>query len=236
MFFLNGFWKEESLNGEPAELIYQIVKTFTELDPKGAEGNELDEFNSHRLLEKYNETLSVIKMREALREIDVDANGQMAALEYLIWRYKKSVEACATSPQGDNQAKIEACQRKIDEVQSALADVQAKAEVNRQKMEAQKAAIAATEAAIRELEAKEAELAAAEAESKAAVAELKAQEDAYAAKIAELEAKSQTGGVVSRNKAGSLLSFKDPSKPVLFCFPVFFPFSSSSLLTRLLRS
>jgi hypothetical protein len=70
-WFLNGFWKVEGLNGEKAEEVWNIVKTFQELAPTAT---ELNEFDSHRLLEKYNETLSVIKMREALREIDQDNN------------------------------------------------------------------------------------------------------------------------------------------------------------------
>jgi hypothetical protein len=51
---------------EVAESFWDNVEEFAKLDPKGKDGNELDEFNSHRVLETYDETLSVVKMREAL--------------------------------------------------------------------------------------------------------------------------------------------------------------------------
>jgi chromosome segregation ATPase len=142
----------------------------------------------------------VIKMREALREIDQDANGMMSLMEYLIYRYKETVDACVNSPQGDNQEEVARCQAELDKVATALAQVQKEQE--------------AAAAALAQAQAAEAEVKAAEAELEAAIAELKAQEDAYAAKIAELEAKSQTGGVVSRNKAANELAQMKAEDPL----------------------
>merc|ERR1712188_343504 len=47
---------------------------------------------------------------------------------------------------------------------------------------------------------------AAQAELEAALAEVKAQEDAYNSKTEDLKKKSETGGVVSRNKAANELA------------------------------
>jgi chromosome segregation ATPase len=166
----------------------QVCQDFTKLDEaKGADGNELNEFDSHRLLERFDETLTVIKMREALRVIDVDANGKMSLLEYLLWRYKKSVTQVENAPQGDNQAQVEAAQRKFDELSKASAE---------------------TAAALEAQKREEAELKVAEVELAAADKELKAQQEAYDTKIRTLEAAStdSTKGVVSRNKAANELS------------------------------
>ena len=38
----------------------------------GAEGHSLDEFQSHRLLEAFGQTMTIVEMRAALKEIDID--------------------------------------------------------------------------------------------------------------------------------------------------------------------
>jgi len=56
-------------------LFFDVVQLFGKLDEKcHADGCELDEFWSHKFLESLGETLTVIKLRETLREIDVDNN------------------------------------------------------------------------------------------------------------------------------------------------------------------
>jgi hypothetical protein len=57
-WFLNGFWKEEG--EKEAENVWKYAQKFIELDPKKKEGNELDEFWSHKFLESLGETLTVI--------------------------------------------------------------------------------------------------------------------------------------------------------------------------------
>jgi predicted nucleic acid-binding Zn-ribbon protein len=75
-------------------------------------------------------------------------------------------------------------------------------------------AIRAAQKALEEVQVALAEVQKELAVLKAAQAELKAQEDAYAAKIKELEAKSQTGGVVSRNKAANELAQMKAEDPL----------------------
>jgi len=137
-WFLNGFWKE---GAEPeAENIWKFAQKFIELDPKKKEGNELDEFWSHKFLESLGETLTVVKLREELRRIDLDANGKMALLEYLCFRYGKTVQQVLDSPQGDNQDEINEASAKLQAVQDALAEVTRQLEEQKRVLEEQKQA------------------------------------------------------------------------------------------------
>lgn len=60
----------------------------------GVTGNlvELDEFQAHRFLEVRGETKTVKDLRDELKEIDLDSNNKMCLLEYLMFKYKKTLE------------------------------------------------------------------------------------------------------------------------------------------------
>lgn len=76
-FFLNGFW-QDGISSE-AENIYQLWNKFIIQDAdKKKEGCDLDEFESHKFLESLGETLTVVKLREELRQIDLDNNNRMS--------------------------------------------------------------------------------------------------------------------------------------------------------------
>ena len=64
-------------------------------------GNELDEFQTHRFLEGLGETLTVVAMRDRMRQIDLDFNKKVALIEYLTVRYGKNVKQIVDAPQGD---------------------------------------------------------------------------------------------------------------------------------------
>lgn len=70
---------------------------------------------------------SAVARKEALRQIDVDSNGKMSALEYLAWTYKKTVDAVADAPQG-TCPELEEAQKALRKVQQALADTKRLAE------------------------------------------------------------------------------------------------------------
>jgi len=195
-WFLNGFW-EKGLKDDP-EGIWKVGQKFIELDPKKKEGNELDEFWSHKFLESLGETLTVIQLREKLKKIDVDMNGKMALLEYLIFKFSKTVEDVVVAPQGDNSKELAIAQEKLNIAQAALDDVTKKlADVAQASsdMQAKEATLAEQQ---RQLQKDEDEL-------RAAAAELKAQADAQAKKIADLEAKSKDASLsqVNRSKAAA---------------------------------
>jgi len=122
-WYLNGFWDQAE---KEAENIWKVTQKFIELDTdKKKEGTELDEFQAHKFLESLGETLTVVKLREKLRQIDLDCNGKMALLEYLCFKYSKSVKDIVDAPQGDaDPNELREAQSRLEAVQNALADVQ----------------------------------------------------------------------------------------------------------------
>jgi len=197
-YMLNGFWGTLE---KDAELIWNWCQSFNELDQdKHSDGNELDEFWSHKFLEGLGETMTVIEMREKFRKIDADFNKHMSMVEYIMFRYGFSIPSVLTCPQGDNTAGIEKAQAMVDEAQKALDEMNAKL------TSAKEAAEHAKEAAIASKKAAKA-VADAEAEAKAALAELQAEEKAFEDKKAALEKtkNDMSIGVVKRNKASNEL-------------------------------
>jgi len=67
-------------------------QSFAGVLSKGEHVQELDEFQTHQFLEKRGETLTVSHMRDKLRDIDIDSNGKVAFLEYLLFKYDKTLE------------------------------------------------------------------------------------------------------------------------------------------------
>jgi len=206
-WFLNGFWAQGM--EKEAETVWKYAHKFMELDPKKTQGCELDEFWSHKFLESWGETLTVIQLRERLKKIDLDANGKMALLEYLMFRYSKGIPEVCDCPQGDNSKELAEAQNKLNIAQNALDDAQKQL----QEVQTAKAETAEKE---RQLEAKEKELRGAEAELKAAVDDLKKQEDDFAAKLADLDRKSKDASAsqVNRSKAAAELAQLKQENPM----------------------
>jgi len=98
----------------------------------------LDEFWSHKFLESFGETLTVVQLREKLRQIDLDSNGKMALLEYLCFRFSKSVVQVVDAPQGDNTEELMQATAKLQAVQDAMAAVQKQLEEQKLALENQK--------------------------------------------------------------------------------------------------
>eukprot|EP01084_Bolivina_argentea_P190839 327839_1 len=116
-FFLNAFWKE---HGKEAETIWEFTHQFIELDKKKSEnGSNLDEFQAHRLLEKQGNVLTVIEMRKALKEIDLDTDNKMSLVEYCVYRYKVDIMELMTRPQGVSK-ELEAAEEKINQIQKDI--------------------------------------------------------------------------------------------------------------------
>jgi hypothetical protein len=101
-------------------------------------GNELDEFQAHKFLESLGETLTVVAMRDRLRQIDLDFNRRVALIEYLTVRYGKNVDQILNAPQGDNGEKLVAAQAKFDAVQRAYEEVSRQLEEQQRSLSAQK--------------------------------------------------------------------------------------------------
>merc|ERR1712154_618133 len=115
-FFLNAYWKEHE---KEKDNVWEFTHQFIELDKKGENGKNLDEFQAHRLLEKQGTVLTVIEMRKALKEIDIDTDNKMSLIEYAVWRYKLDIEVLMTRPQGISK-ELEAAEEKIDQIQKDI--------------------------------------------------------------------------------------------------------------------
>jgi hypothetical protein len=64
VWFLNAFWDQLQAKGE-AEKLWSFVHKAAELDlERKADGTELDEFQAHRFLEHFKETMTVQAMRD----------------------------------------------------------------------------------------------------------------------------------------------------------------------------
>eukprot|EP01087_Luapelamoeba_hula_P000939 TRINITY_DN106_c0_g1_i2.p1 TRINITY_DN106_c0_g1~~TRINITY_DN106_c0_g1_i2.p1 ORF type:complete len:302 (+),score=86.59 TRINITY_DN106_c0_g1_i2:80-985(+) len=183
IWFLNAFWK--TIGEQNAEKVWDYTHRYEALDPKGKEGNSVDEFNAHRFLEQNNETLTVVAMREHMRKVGVEAVKWVPISHFYIYRYGVNWHELVNAAQGDNQEEVAKAQRMLAEAQAAC-----------------EAAQAAESSAKRA----EADAKAAQAELEAALAELKAQEDAYNNKTADLKRKSEEGSLVQRNKAKNELA------------------------------
>jgi len=204
-FFLNAFWQEF---GSKAEAIWVHWIKIKELDllqykglPEGkkpenyTEGNALDEFWSHKFLESIGKTLSVVEFRQEFKKIDANCDKNMGLIEFLLWEYKQTVDELMRRPQGGETAELIKAKAMLADVETRFKVAQTaldQASVTETKAKQTKeAAVASANEATKSAEA----AAAAAAEQQAAVDALKSQESAYNSKTAELQAKSEAGGV-----------------------------------------
>ena len=105
IFFLNAFFAECSANAEEIWKQYHLV---CELDiENGAEGSKLDEFQSHRLLEKQGIPLSVQEMRQKLNVSDPKYK-RVAFIEFLLFKNNQTIAELMKRPQGTNEALVKA--------------------------------------------------------------------------------------------------------------------------------
>jgi len=213
-WFLNAFWAE-GFQGE-AEAVWKCAQKFIELDQKKKGGNELDEFWSHKFLESLGETLTVIRLRETLRQVDLDANGKMALLEYLLFKYQRAPKDVINAPQGDNSEELQAAQASLDAVQVALTELQKQLEEQKRVVADQKQKAEAADKALAEQRASEEAVRKSEEELRQAVEALTSQETAYHNQIKELERKStdSAASTVSKSKAANELAQLKSENPL----------------------
>eukprot|EP01104_Vermistella_antarctica_P012480 TRINITY_DN3625_c0_g1_i1.p1 TRINITY_DN3625_c0_g1~~TRINITY_DN3625_c0_g1_i1.p1 ORF type:complete len:294 (+),score=71.15 TRINITY_DN3625_c0_g1_i1:43-924(+) len=174
IWFLNSFWEPNAK--EVAERVWDLVAKCAEFDLQDhAAGCHLDEMNGHRLLEAFDEALTVRAMRTNLREVGAIGEGNVKfvpLLHVLLFKYAEWVNwaEMVNAPQG-NQEQIEKAQSLLAEVQTAFAESEAAASAAR---------IALAEATNRENAAKaaEADAIAREAEAVASAQAAKTAEDA----------------------------------------------------------
>jgi chromosome segregation ATPase len=196
----------------------------SEIDERKKGGCALDELQAHVFLEKFDEALTVRALRTALRETgaigEKERPKNIPLVHYLLFKYSVDWRQLVNASQGDNSKEINEAQRMLDEVQHAFAEADAraseaaaavreaasKAHQARNTEDAAKADEA--EAVARENEAREREapFKAAQEELEAALNDVRLQEEAYNHRTSELQARSEEGGVVARNKAKAELA------------------------------
>eukprot|EP00483_Globobulimina_turgida_P002726 UN02731 len=123
IFFLNAYWTE---HGKNAEDVWQFILTANELDKKkGDTGHCLDEFEAHRFLEKFGQTLTVVAMRQELKKIDIDSDNHMSLLEYFVYHYNLDIDTLMTRPQGVNE-EVEKAEAALESVLAEIAKMEKK--------------------------------------------------------------------------------------------------------------
>lgn len=133
-FFLRAFVLEFQGKFEPVLDIANEFKNYAEAGERETI-SELDEFHCHLFLEKRGETLTVRALREnLLAELRLAPHHNPAFIEYLLFRYKKTLaELFAPPPVGGfPQHLLEALDRAIDAYnQTKEAERQRQAEIER---------------------------------------------------------------------------------------------------------
>mmetsp|Transcript_25890 Transcript_25890/g.65030 ORF Transcript_25890/g.65030 Transcript_25890/m.65030 type:complete len:436 (+) Transcript_25890:144-1451(+) len=189
VWFLNAFW--DSFGEGEAENLWNYVHKAVEIDLDHREaGTHLNEMEAHRLLESFDETMTVREMRTYLRQHGAigERVKNVPLTHWWIAKYKADWAVLVNAPQGDNSEAIEKAQAMLESAQAALNEATARAN---EAANALRQAIAAEDAAkAREAEAKAAEAAAVAREDSAKSAEAAAVSREQAAKSAEAAAKA----------------------------------------------
>jgi hypothetical protein len=181
--FLNAFW--EDFAAAEAENLWNFVDQMVRIDGRKDAGNDLDELEAHRFLEKADSAHTVLEMRALLRKTGAigqnDRPKSVPLSHYLLFKYdphsKSLFHDLVNRGQGDNSKQIQEAQAKLDAVSAAFDEASRTAD-----------------AAARSLkQAQETESAAKKAESEAVAS-------AEAAKVREAEAKKSAAELATREE------------------------------------
>ena len=227
IWFLNAFWTEGpkfGSNQQLAEDVWRFHKTCVELDKERKEdGNELDEFGAHRLIEKCDSALTVTKMREVLKEIDVDFSKMVSLTEFMIYKFNVDWHILVNAPQGCDMTAINEAQAGLDKAKEML-QIAISASEKAKKDHA--AAVAAekkskdeelnSKKCAEDSEKAEVALARAKEEAAASLAKLNEHEEAFMKRCSDLEAagSDESLGVVKRNRAKAELAVAKAEDPM----------------------
>jgi chemotaxis protein histidine kinase CheA len=230
IFYLNAFWSEGA--DAQAEQVFSLYQSFCKEDPRKEAGNELNPVQAFHLLQGRNETLTALELKAQLRKADIDNNGDMGLVEYLVMIHDRSVAKLISNPQGGDadSTEIDACQKQLEELNAKFdalnvqleaqkkAEAEARQKAKDSKAAAESARVAEEDAVAQKIvvKAAEDEVRKVEEEAKAVDAALKAEEDAFHGECARLEALTTdtTVGIVKRNMAVQQLATLKGSDPL----------------------
>jgi hypothetical protein len=127
IWFLNATWR--SVGEKEAERLWKFVEKFNSLDlQKGKEGNALDEVLAHKFLESFQETMTVVEMRNKLREVGAIPQAgrpkDFPLTHFLIARFKVDWHILVNATQGDNAEEIARAQKLLSEALAAIPEAQ----------------------------------------------------------------------------------------------------------------
>jgi len=128
IWYLNAFWADAKPAETEAETVFQLITAFSKEDHvKGKNGCELNPIQAFNVLQKRNQTLTALELKAQLRKVDIDANGEMALCEYLLFINERDPVAFVTNPQGQiDLAKLKALEAKMEELDVLMAELQVK--------------------------------------------------------------------------------------------------------------
>jgi len=98
------------------EHVLDLVEEFKGYANK-ADG-QLDEHQAHIFLEKKGEAATVVEFREKMKQIDIDFNKRVSVLEYLLFKYRKSVKDLFEAK--PNAALVRKLEEAIDQYQAVF--------------------------------------------------------------------------------------------------------------------
>lgn len=92
-YFLREFIGEFSGSEGGIEEVLDLCDEFVQYtDEKNkAVCTELDEIKFHLFLEKRGETMTIVEVREKMRDIDLDSNMKISFMEYCLFKYEKTL-------------------------------------------------------------------------------------------------------------------------------------------------
>jgi len=124
IWFLNAYFARMEKEKEGPEIFWKWVGKCVELDEKKkADGNELDEFQTHRFLEFFHEPLTVVQLRERIRTIGINKFAYIPFIHFLITKYNVDWHELVNAPQGSD-AEIEKAQQLLDNAKNKVAELQ----------------------------------------------------------------------------------------------------------------
>ena len=205
------------LDNESCEQVWQLHKKCAELDRRGEDGTELDEFNAHRLLEYSNQAKTVKELRHFLAQFYSlhDSNHSVSLVELLIFIFRVDVVKISNLGTEENTIALQEAVAGLKVLKATLDYAITEANKAKQRAEDSKKAeeVAANEEARFLKAASDAELAkealiSAELEGKVHLDRLHDEEKRHDKQKKDLSAiiLNSDFGIVKRNKAKAELS------------------------------
>jgi hypothetical protein len=125
---MNAFW--DTIGEGEAENLWKYVHKAIDIDLQNREaGTHLNEMEAHRLLESFDETMTVREMRTYLRQHGAigERVKNVPLTHWWIAKYKVDWPLLVNAPQGDNTEAIEKAQAMLESAQAALNEATARA-------------------------------------------------------------------------------------------------------------